>query len=109
MLCPSTMRVAPGCSRAAMPTRVLKSLVYSEIEGVGDQPFAAEPGDDVVVAASVFTQPVGENDDPPRRAPDICRGPDVIDDAHIVDTVEGTFDPRHRHQGQRRPNVGVGT
>jgi hypothetical protein len=43
----------------------------------------------MVVATGVFAEPVREDDHAARCATDVCGGPDVIDDAHTVDTLEG--------------------
>ena len=70
------------------------------VERVGDQTVLAEPLRDVVVATGVFAEPVGQDNHRTRR--DIGR-PDVVDDTHATDTVEGSFGTGGCHQGQRRP------
>ena len=78
-----------------------RAAVSAVVERIGDQPVPAEPLGDMVVAAGMLAQPVREDDDAARRG---VGGPDVIDNAHATDAVEGVFGTRDRHQGQRRPN-----
>ena len=79
-----------------------RATVPAVVERIGHQPVLAEPRSDVVVAAGVFAEPVREDDHPTRRD---VRGPDVVDDAHAADAVEGSFVTGGCHQGQRRPRV----
>jgi len=71
------------------------------VERVGHQPVPAEPLSDVIVAAGVLPQPVRKDD---HRTRCDVGGPDVVDDAHAGDAVEGVFATGGCHQGQRRPN-----
>ena len=58
------------------------------VQRIGDEAGLAEPLRDVVVAAGVLGVAVRQHDDPARL--DVgC--PDVVDDAHAADTVEGAF------------------
>src|SRR6201996_4743978 len=79
------------------------AAVSAMVERIGHQSLADEPRSDMVVATGVFAEPVREDDHAARCDPQVLEGPDVVDDAHTVDTVEGSFAARGCHQGQRSP------
>ena len=64
-----------------------RAAVSAMVERVGHQSIAAEPRSDVVVATGMLAQPVRQDHHPANRG---IGSPDVIDDAHTVDTVEGS-------------------
>ncbi len=78
-----------------------RAAVSAVVQRVGHQPVPAEPLGDVVVTTGVFAEPVREDHHGARCD---VGGPDVVDDAHTADTVEGSLATGGCHQGQRRPN-----
>ena len=79
------------------------AAVTAVIERVGDQAGLAEPLRDVVVAAGVLAEPVGEHDHASWAG---VRGPGVVDDADAADTVEGALGPGGGHQSSVATRVG---
>jgi hypothetical protein len=75
-----------------------RTAVPAVVQRVGDQPGLAETLGNMVVAASMLAETVGQHHDRLRRG---IRGPDVVDDPHAADAVEIPFSPGGSHYGQR--------